>query len=80
MPLAFLSAYGTTPGRVVAAPMNLEFVDPTSKVSLGHCEDMQAPTESSLYAYGSQSGMRKVAHRMRRAVSPAVAPPEPRIN
>ncbi len=60
VPLAFLSAYGTTPGRVVAAPMNLEFVDPTSKVSLGHCEDMQAPTESSLYAYGSQSGMRKV--------------------
>lgn len=60
-PGAFLVNHPALPLVAAAAPMNLEFVDPQSIVSVGFCETMQAPSASTLYVHGSQTGLRRVS-------------------
>lgn len=60
-PGAFLVNHPALPLVAAAAPMNLEFVDPQSIVSVGFCENMQAPSASTLYVHGSQTGLRRVS-------------------
>lgn len=57
-PLAFLVNQPASPVKVAAAPMNLESVGRNDSVSIGYCDTMLPPDASTLYVYGSQSGMR----------------------
>lgn len=59
-PTAWLSNNGAASPQVAAAPYNLNNLPLDAGVTLGYCDDMQAPSESTLRVYGSQSGLRKL--------------------
>lgn len=64
-PTAWLSNNGAASLAAVAAPYNLNNLPLDAGVTLGYCDDMQAPSESTLRVYGSQSGAAQARRSLR---------------